>query len=99
MSTRFISYQIKIVQKEMDFAAKQQSGGSSSVRSLYGRPQHEANVSSDWERGYYGEPKYETPSRLVEFVPEIEYRSEAVEAAGSSESVEETRARPLSASD
>lgn len=87
------------VQKEMDFVTKPQAERSSSVRSLYGCAQHEANVSSDWERGYYGEPEDGTPPRPVEFVPEVECGSEAVEATGSNESVEESRACPLSASD
>lgn len=88
-----------IRQKEMDFVTKPQSNESSSVRSLYGRPQHEVNVSMDWERGYYGESEHRTPSRRVEFVPEVEYRSEAAETVENGESVEEARARPLSASD
>ncbi|WP_245998420.1 hypothetical protein [Halalkalicoccus subterraneus] len=83
----------------MDFEAKPQTDGAGSVRSLYGRPQHEERVNRDWERGYYGESEHRTPSRPIEFVPEVEYRNESVEVAGNKESVGEPRARPLSASD
>ncbi|ADJ13550.1 hypothetical protein [Halalkalicoccus jeotgali] len=65
---------------------------------MYGSPQHEENINSDWERGYYGEAEHETPSRPVEFVSGIEYRSDTT-AEGAGTSGENGRVRPLSASD
>lgn len=62
-------------------------------------PQHEEPDSIDWERGYYGEAEHETPSRAVEFVPEVEHRSEATETAENEDSRGDVRPRPLSASD
>lgn len=83
----------------MMFAPVSDEVNSKSERSLYGEPQHDVDVESGWEAGYYGETNRREGPEPTEFLPEVEPRGGFDESEGMrqrpSESGERSRARPV----